>query len=360
MLHGVLHSLAPPGPNHEGTILPDGFLAWFGHASRTAARCRAILFPQLQNHPRSRTIVTRCPNPGIMRGPWAFWMDGFLSTKALKTANILIGIGIGLLLLGIGFSYSTFAPYLATLLRSRSIATAPPLSQQIVAQEATVITLLPFDEPASVVAPQALPTTIETPVTASTPPRPQTTPMLLDPTPELEVVVTPQPTATPLPQGSMPTRIRISDIRLDAPVVAIDWEVVETADGVQGIWQVPNWRAAGWHNTSALLGVPGNTVLNGHNTTYGEVFRDLYKLKEGAEILIDGENGSVYTYVIESLYILREANQPLEVRLENARYILPTTDERLTLVTCHPYGSIQNRLIVIARPVSRNSSVEGE
>lgn len=283
-----------------------------------------------------------------------------MSTKVLKLANILIGVGIGLLLLGIGYSYSTFQPYLTTLLRSRSIATAPPLSQDVLAQEATVIALLPFDEPALIVTSQPLPTAIETEAGPSTPPQSRATPTLLDPTPELEVPAMPQPTATPQPQGSLPVRIRISDIRLEAPVVAIDWEVVETVDGVQGIWQVPNWRAAGWHNTSALLGVPGNTVLNGHNTTYGEVFRDLYKLKEGAEILIDGEDGLTYAYVIESLYILKEANQPLEVRLENARYILPTTDERLTLVTCHPYGSIQNRLIVIARPVSVFPSVEGE
>jgi sortase (surface protein transpeptidase) len=48
--------------------------------------------------------------------------------------------------------------------------------------------------------------------------------------------------------------------------------------------------------------------------------------------------------------ILPEAGQPLEVRVENAKYILPTEDERVTLVTCHPYGSLRNRLIVIAYP----------
>ncbi len=42
--------------------------------------------------------------------------------------------------------------------------------------------------------------------------------------------------------------------------------------------------------------------------------------------------------------------QPLEVRQANARYIQPTDDERVTLVTCHPYGSTRFRLIVIARP----------
>ncbi|HPD42304.1 MAG TPA: sortase, partial [Anaerolineae bacterium] len=178
------------------------------------------------------------------------------------------------------------------------------------------------------------------------------------PTSEPSAWPVPWPTPTPL-WGTAPVRIRIPAINLDAPVTPVEWAPLETADGAQGIWQVPNWRAAGWHSSSALLGVPGNTVLNGHNTTYGEVFRDLYRLQEGAEILLEGENGLTYTYGVEALYILKEAHQPLEVRLENARYILPTTDERLTLVTCHPYGSIQNRLIVIARPAPAPPS-EGE
>ena len=95
--------------------------------------------------------------------------------------------------------------------------------------------------------------------------------------------------------------------------------------------------------------MPGNTVLNGHNTTHGEVFRDLYTLQVGDAITIYA--GDVpHTYAITETLILPEAGQPLEVRLENARYILPTDDERLTLVTCHPYGSLRYRLIVIARP----------
>ncbi|MBN1921538.1 MAG: sortase [Anaerolineae bacterium] len=279
-----------------------------------------------------------------------------MSTKALRIANLLIVLGIGLLLLGIVWSYPTFRPYLETLWQTRDIPTAPPLDNAIIAEDATVVALLPFDEtplPAAI-----SPTVAVSRSTSLTPVNRQATPVMLDSTPT--PVPTPQPAATPQFVGIAPARIRISAIRLDAPVVPIDWEVLETADGVQGIWKVPDWRAAGWHNTSALLGVPGNTVLNGHNTTYGEVFRDLYKLQVGAEILLEGEDASTYTYTVESLYILKEANQPLEVRLENARYILPTMDERLTLVTCHPYGSIQNRLIVIARPAPASLPVEGE
>jgi len=95
--------------------------------------------------------------------------------------------------------------------------------------------------------------------------------------------------------------------------------------------------------------MPGNTVLNGHNTTNGEVFRDLYTL-EARDTIIAYSGDTPYTYIVTEVLILPEADQPLEVRLENAHYILPTGDERLSLVTCHPYGSLRYRLIVIAKP----------
>lgn len=168
------------------------------------------------------------------------------------------------------------------------------------------------------------------------------------------------PTATPW-RGTNPTYIRIPDIDLEAPIVPIGWKTVQVRGTPQAMWDVPDWRAAGWHEISVPLRVIGNTVLNGHNTTKGEVFRDLYKLKAGALIMVDGEDGGVYTYTVQEVLILPEAGQPLEVRIANAAYTQPTDDERLTLVTCHPYGSLDNRLIVIAYPTpSDEISAGGE
>ncbi|MGD8997583.1 MAG: sortase [Anaerolineae bacterium] len=147
----------------------------------------------------------------------------------------------------------------------------------------------------------------------------------------------------------MPSRIVIPTLGIDAPVLKVSWCKKEINGQAQAAWEVPDGYAAGWHETSALLGVVGNTVLNGHNTTNGEIFRDLYTLKPGDDIVLYSEQIS-RTYAVSETLILREADQPLEVRLENARYVAPTDDERLTLVTCHPYGSLRNRLIVIARP----------
>ena len=50
----------------------------------------------------------------------------------------------------------------------------------------------------------------------------------------------------------------------------------------------------------------------------------------------------------QTMVLVRE---PLDVRQANARWILPTTDERVTLITCWPYESNSHRLVVIALPV---------
>jgi len=64
------------------------------------------------------------------------------------------------------------------------------------------------------------------------------------------------------------------------------------------------------------------------------------------------------TYHVSQTLILPEAGQSLGTRLANARYVRPTDDSRLTLITCHPYGSLRNRLIVIARPAEHGSRSE--
>jgi len=163
----------------------------------------------------------------------------------------------------------------------------------------------------------------------------------------------PSPTAevpSPTPAGRSPTTITIPAIGLEAPVVVTTWETVNVGGVEQAVWTVPAMRAAGWHQGSAPLGVPGNTVINGHNAGNGEVFRDLYRLEPGARVILAAGDIS-FSYEVSEVLLLPEMGQPLEVRQANARYIQPTDDERVTLVTCHPYGSLQNRLIVIARPV---------
>jgi sortase A len=102
-------------------------------------------------------------------------------------------------------------------------------------------------------------------------------------------------------------------------------------------------------NTSAPFGLPGNTVLDGHHNVKGEVFRDLWTLQAGDEITLYA-GAQARPYRVRQVLILPEKGQPLEVRLANARYIQPSEDERLTLVTCWPYENNTHRTVVVALP----------
>jgi sortase A len=183
------------------------------------------------------------------------------------------------------------------------------------------------------------------------------------PSPSPRITSTVAPTATwnaledesEQPNAAPPTRIVIPSLSVDGPVVPVSTYTKEVEGKVRAAWGVPDQRAAGWHDTSAKLGERGNVVLNGHNTNNGEIFRDLYTLHPGDRIIVHSEEFS-HTYAVSETLILPEAGQPLEVRLANARYVMPTDDERLTLVTCHPYGSLRNRLIIIAKPSKSDMS----
>lgn len=157
------------------------------------------------------------------------------------------------------------------------------------------------------------------------------------------------PTDIPLP-GIAPDRLLIPRLGLDVPVEPVGL-IPSTASGEIYEWAVPEQRAAGWLNRSALFGHTGNTVLDGHHNIAGEVFRDLWTLQAGDEItLVAGAEQRRYR-VVETL-ILPERDQPLEVRLANARHIQPTADERLTLITCWPYDDNSHRVVVVAFPAA--------
>jgi sortase A len=150
----------------------------------------------------------------------------------------------------------------------------------------------------------------------------------------------------PTPSGPPPDRIAISRLGLDAPVEAVGMVSSDVAPGVVE-WEVPDHRAAGWLNTSAAFGMTGNIVLDGHHNIKGEVFRDLWTLQAGDEIVLYAA-GASRRYAVHEVLILPEKGQPLDVRLANARYLLPTDDERLTLVTCWPYENNTHRTVVMA------------
>ncbi|MDA0244359.1 MAG: sortase [Chloroflexi bacterium] len=215
-----------------------------------------------------------------------------------------------------------------------------------------------------------LPTPNPAPTTAVLAEAPTTTNFVLV-TPEivatLPVIATPElrelpseasmaeaPTSMRQLTEGQPQRLVIPKLGVDAPVRDVGLSAIY--DPTQGSdlfyqWQVPANYAAGWHHNSAPLGRAGNTVLNGHQNVYGEVFRDLEDLAVGDGLILYDEDGRSHLYQVTNREILPERGQSEAVRLENARWIAPTMDERVTIVTCWPYTDNSHRLVIVAKPV---------
>jgi sortase A len=141
----------------------------------------------------------------------------------------------------------------------------------------------------------------------------------------------------------------IPAIHLEAPIIPVGLTHHQVNGQTATTWTVPDHFAAGWHDGSALPGQGGNTVLNGHQDVHGAVFQNLDQLAAGDEILVYAGDVA-YRYRVAEKHLVAEEGQPSAVRARNVRWILPTRDERLTLVTCAPAPHSDHRLIVVAHP----------
>lgn len=156
------------------------------------------------------------------------------------------------------------------------------------------------------------------------------------------------PTPTPKPRMPKPTHLTIPAIKVDSKIIEVGISPVEIDGQHAYIWDVAPY-AVGHNFSSANPGEGENVVLTGHDDWQGEVFKNLYKLKKGDEVDVQAGDRHV-KYHVDEILLLPEVGQPLAKRIENAKFIGTTGDERLTLVTCWPYGVDDHRLIVIARP----------
>jgi LPXTG-site transpeptidase (sortase) family protein len=159
------------------------------------------------------------------------------------------------------------------------------------------------------------------------------------------------PEDTQQTQSSTVSRIVIPSINVDSKAIEVGWELQEQ-DGQQvAVWQVAEY-AVGHHQGSANPGEGGNIVLAGHVGGYGLVFRDLFYVQPGEDVLLYSE-GQQYRYIVQERLVLDEVGVPPEQRAANARYIEPTDEEMVTLVTCWPASGPERfaqRIIVRATP----------
>ncbi len=146
-------------------------------------------------------------------------------------------------------------------------------------------------------------------------------------------------------------RIVIPSIDLDAKVVEVGWSIEERPTGTQAVWEVAEY-AVGHHRLSANPGETDNIVLAGHVGGYGLVFRDLFYVQPGAEILLYSADQQ-YLYIVQDRLLVDEEGVSDEQRTANARYIQPTAEELVTLITCWPPSGpnqFAQRVIVRATP----------
>lgn len=222
-----------------------------------------------------------------------------------------------------------------------NVSSAPPQA----ARAATAVAA-PTGEP--VEAATAVPEAVEARATPL--PIPATaTPVVVRATPSAAAKPAPTPSGRIAAQ-TPPEHIAAPSIQLDASVQVMNWELIHQGPDLVSQWIVPD-SAAGWHANSALPGQIGNTVLSGHHNIRGEVFRRVVELEPGAPVSLTAD-GREYAYRVESKFIVPERDASAEQQMQNALWIAPTTDDRLTLVTCWPYTSNTHRVIVVAKPAN--------
>jgi sortase A len=129
------------------------------------------------------------------------------------------------------------------------------------------------------------------------------------------------------------------------------WVVVEgtsVADLKNGPGHIPG---------TALPGELGNVVVSGHRTTYGAPFNRLDELSPGSEIVLETRDGW-FTYAVRSTSIVTPTS--VEVTLPVPGDPTAKPDKRLlTLTTCHPKYSAQQRLIVLAELTAASDKADG-
>ena len=146
-----------------------------------------------------------------------------------------------------------------------------------------------------------------------------------------------------------PTHLRIPSVEIDSEIVPVTSHITEVNGQRVREWDVASY-AAGHHDTSARPGEGGNTVITGHNDWEGEVFRTLEHVEVGDLVYVESEAGE-FRYVIEEVHLRREVGVSMEERLATGQFMAPMPDERVTLITCWPYGINDHRVIVVAKPI---------
>jgi len=126
----------------------------------------------------------------------------------------------------------------------------------------------------------------------------------------------------------------IGSIRI--PAIDLRWNFVE------GISVSDLRKGPGHYPNTPLPGMGGNSAIAGHRTTYGAPFGDIAELSWGDSIFIHAPYGD-FEYRVTDRFVI----SPNEMWV-----IEDQGDNRLTLTSCHPKYSSNQRYVVVAELVS--------
>lgn len=133
------------------------------------------------------------------------------------------------------------------------------------------------------------------------------------------------------------------DNRIVIPSIQLDEPILEGGN----IWVIHDggtWRRPG----TAVPTDKSNTVIVGHRF-YGNnvsTFYHLDKVLVGQRLAVYWEGKEIVYEVVETKIV-----DPTAVEIE-----APTTEQQLTIYTCHPVWTAKNRLVVIAKPLHQDSA----
>jgi sortase A len=164
--------------------------------------------------------------------------------------------------------------------------------------------------------------------------------------------------ATPIIQDPEGSRIVIPALGIDVPLEEVSWHIEYLEGKPIAVWDTA-MGAAAHHRGSAAPGSVGNCVISGHSgepeseegAVEGAVFAGLWELEAGDLVHVTDEAGEQHTYIVESVTRVQEVGASLSERLEHGEVMSPSSDTRLTLVTCWPAWAYTHRVIVVARGV---------
>jgi LPXTG-site transpeptidase (sortase) family protein len=147
-------------------------------------------------------------------------------------------------------------------------------------------------------------------------------------------------------------QISIPALNVDGKVVPVGWRVNISDDLQSGEfeWDSPDSNV-GWVITSALPDETGNVILYGHNNLYEKVFENLADLAKGDRIYLQ-TGDQRWEYKVRNILLLPIIGASKEQLNKYQKYLQPTQDARVTLISCWPPISNTHRVVVIGQPVT--------